>query len=922
VTVTEVSGGPGQPGTLDTSFNSTGQVLTDFSSLSGSVNSQGQAVAIQADGKIVAAGSSYPDFALARYNTDGSLDTSFNGTGRTVTAFPNAPNCCASAQALIIQGDGRIVAAGGSTYGGFALARYNTDGTLDTSFNGTGQVATGVNANLTSAAIQPDGKIVAVGYANGYFVVARYNTDGTLDTSFNGTGQELTAFPEIPTPYSGNNFAAGTAVAVQGDGRILAAGAVVVSGIYYSGLVRYNIGGTLDTSFNGTGHVLTTFPGSTATYSNAVTIQADGKIVAAGSSTVSGSDDFWSARYNTDGTIDTSFNGTGQIVTPFSCGLASSSARAVAIQGDGKIVAVGYSNLGNYQVALARYNTNGTLDASFNGTGQALTSFPGYTDNLAISEAIQADGKIVTAGYVFGNGLGQTFFALARYMAGPLSVAISSAGPTTFCSGGNVLLTATPSGGSGTYTGYQWYNGASPIGGATSATYSAATSGSYSVTVTDNTPTTSPNSAPVSITVNALLTAVASGTASICAGGSTGLTGSGGTSCSWSPSTGLNNPSSCSPSASPSATTTYTLSVTGANGCASANNPTVTVTVNPLPTATVSGTAAVCKGSSTTIRAALTGIGPWNLTWSDGFTQTAVATSPATRTVAPTATTAYTVTAVSDTKCAGTSSGSAVVTVEFPPKAAVSGGATICAGSSATIQAALTGIAPFILTWSDGFTQTVAASPATRTVSPAVTTTYSVTAVSDAACAGTASGSATIKVNPLPSAVITEAPSPICAGATGSASVPNGGVGATYNWFVSNGAIVSGAGTPKITFTAGASGSVNISVTVTSPAGCTSPPGSVSIPINPLPSSTITAPASICRNSSPPGGNKASVPDAGAGATYSWTIMNGSIVGPTNGTSVVFKPGSKTTVTLKVTVTSPNGCASSSSVTITVNQGC
>jgi len=422
--------GQGQPGTLDTSFNGTGQVLTDFSSLSGSVNSAAQAVAIQADGKIVAAGYSYPDLALSRYNTDGSLDTTFNGTGRTVTAY--APGCCASAQAVAIQGDGKIVTAGSPN---FALGRYNTDGSLDTTFNGTGQVS----AILTAMAIQADGKIVTAGYGGGYFVLARFNTDGTLDTSFNATGQVWTAF-------SGAAFASAQAVAVQGDGRILAAGGVNISGTYYSSLVRYNADGTLDTTFNGTGQVLTNFSDGTVSYS--VTIQADSKIVTAGGTTVSGTGEFWLARYNTDGTLDTGFNGTGQVATPFSSGATDTSARAVAILADGKIVAAGYSSSGyyqDYQVALAQYNTNGTLDTNFNGTGQVLTSFPGYADNLALSEAIQADGKIVTAGYVFGNGLGQVFFALDRYNGGctPPIVASTSGPSGPIALGGSASVAAT-----------------------------------------------------------------------------------------------------------------------------------------------------------------------------------------------------------------------------------------------------------------------------------------------------------------------------------------------------------------------------------------------------------------------------------------------------------------------------------------------
>ncbi len=152
--------------------------------------------------------------------------------------------------------------------------------------------------------------------------------------------------------------------------------------------------------------------------------------------------------------------------------------------------------------------------------------------------------------------------------------------------------------------------------------------------------------------------------------------------------------------------------------------------------------------------------------------------------------------------------------------------------------------------WSDGFTQTgVASSPATRTVAPQTTTSYSVSTVSDAFCAGTSSGSATINVSPqsTPSAFITT-PASVCANSAGNdASVPNAGSGATYAWAISNGTITQGAGTRKIKFTAGQGGPVGLTVIVTT-ANCSST-GSASVAVNPRPSVLVAAPASVCRNS-------------------------------------------------------------------------
>jgi len=272
------------------------------------------------------------------------------------------------------------------------------------------------------------------------------------------------------------------------------------------------------------------------------------------------------------------------------------------------------------------------------------------------------------------------------------------------------------------------------------------------------------------------------------------------------------------------------------------------------------------------------------------------------------------VTSISDANCTGTPTGSAIITVQQVPTAAVSGDAIICPGSPTVVQAALTGTAPWNLVWSDGVIQTVSASPATRVVSPSVQTTYMVASVSDAACAGNGTGSAVIKVNPTLSAVIT-APAIVCTGSAGNTgSVPNAGSGATYSWSITNGTITLGAGTRTIKFTAVGSGPVGLAVIVTK-AGCSSN-GSASVAVSPVPSAAITAPASICRNST---GNTASVPDAGPGATYVWTASNGTITAGAGTRTINFSAGNKS-VTLKVTVTNSNGCASTKIATI--NIGC
>ena len=296
---------------------------------------------------------------------------------------------------MALQADGKIVAAGtssvgpggGTLAGNFALARYNANGTLDTSFSADGKQTSdfGADDEANGVVLQVDGKIVAAGGTGNFgtgtvnFALARYNVDGTLDTSFSGNGRQTTDF-------GGSDFASG--VALQGDGKIVAVGA----GDSDFALARYDdADGSLDTSFSGDGKTTTDF-GFNIDVAAAVALQGDGKIVAVGA----GDDDFALARYNTDGTLDTSFSGDGMETTDFA---ASDTATGVALQADGKIVAVGTLDtafFGVPKMALARYNTDGTLDTSFSGDGKQTTNFAG--EERATDVAIQADGKIVAVG--------------------------------------------------------------------------------------------------------------------------------------------------------------------------------------------------------------------------------------------------------------------------------------------------------------------------------------------------------------------------------------------------------------------------------------------------------------------------------------------------------------------------------------------
>lgn len=388
-----------QPGSLDISFGSGGKLITNFGS--------GRSLALQNDGKIVVAGSSYngtdTDFSLVRYNSDGSLDNTFGSSGIVTTDFGSDYDY---GTAIVIQSNGKIMVAGYSRNGAyydFGLVRYNIDGSLDNTFGSSGKVLTDIGGESDlafSVAIQSDGKILVAGYCDdglyADFALVRYNNDGSLDNTFDSDGKVSTDFAS-----SGDR---GHSVVIQNDGKIVLVGYTSISRACFA-LVRYNNDGSLDATFGSGGKVTTDFGGFSygGAHARSVAMRTDGKIVVAGYHFNSDHCYFALTCYNMNGILDSTFDSDGKVTNAY--GIGSS----LVLQSDGKIIVAGESHYSfESDFGLIRYNADGSLDTSFDSDGEVNTDF-GNTGEQAWSVAMQTDGKILLAGYSNGNS------ALARY---------------------------------------------------------------------------------------------------------------------------------------------------------------------------------------------------------------------------------------------------------------------------------------------------------------------------------------------------------------------------------------------------------------------------------------------------------------------------------------------------------------------------
>ena len=359
--VAYAAGGAPASGSLDTTFDVDGKVNTDF----GYYESAG-GVVIQADGKMIAAGQGN----VARYNTNGSLDSSFGVGGKVAIPI--------GASTLALQSDGKVIVAG------TAVIRLNSNGSLDNTFGTSGQANIPIFGD--DVAIQSDGKIVLS--SNSGFTVVRLNSDGTADNTFGSGGL-------VGIALNGD----ATGIAVQGSNLVIIGRVSSNTTAYDFVVIRLTSNGSLDSSFGTTG-IVTTSTSTGYDWGEDLVIQADGKIVVAGSSNYN----FAVVRYNSNGSLDSTF-GSGGIAPVIDFDGRSDSALSVALQADGKIVMAGWAAYTtnvkydfDYRFAVARYNANGTIDTRFGSQGKVTFNFfDNVTDN-ATSIAIQSNGKIVVAG--------------------------------------------------------------------------------------------------------------------------------------------------------------------------------------------------------------------------------------------------------------------------------------------------------------------------------------------------------------------------------------------------------------------------------------------------------------------------------------------------------------------------------------------
>lgn len=411
----------GQSGTLDPDFDGDGKVISNFSAGEEYANK----VVQLPNGKILVGGTqlvgSDNDFVLTCYNPDGSLDLSFNGSGTSTGDINLAMD---EMNSFAVQADGKIVCVGhtGSlnmdSYN-IAIMRFNATGGLDGSFGTNGIIVIDINSNTdeaTDVAIQPDGKIVVVGYGNFGLsnnsyesMVFRFNTDGTADNTFSFDGRVSTTVSADVDLFR--------KVLLQPDGKIVGIGFAFTSNLNGC-LVRYNNDGTLDNSFGNSGKVITDYTNGDVERLYGGSLQPDGKIIVCGQAHVGSDDDFLVARYKANGTLDSAFATNG--IRTIDISLTDDYSLASTLQSDGKIILGGvHANSTDYDATCFRINTDGSLDYTFSGGFAYLATdvITGNSDGIS-SLAMQTDGKILACGSSSASGSSDYSKFVLRILSG------------------------------------------------------------------------------------------------------------------------------------------------------------------------------------------------------------------------------------------------------------------------------------------------------------------------------------------------------------------------------------------------------------------------------------------------------------------------------------------------------------------------
>lgn len=519
----------------------------------------------------------------------------------------------------------------------------------------------------------------------------------------------------------------------------------------------------------------------------------------------------------------------------------------------------------NWTAPAAMCSTGATVNLNTLVTGTAGGTFSGTGVSGNVFNPATSGPGTFSITYTVGSG---TCSATQSHniVVNPTPTVTIAPATSTICAGSSATLTATPSAGGGTYS---W-----APGGATTAaiTVSPGVSTTYTVTYTLAGCT---GTATRLITVNPVPTvSVGASPATICNGASSTLTATpslGGGTYSWAPG----GATTASISVSPASTTTYTVTYTLA-GCS--NTGTGTVTVNPVPTVSISPvTSTICSGASATLTATpSTGGGTYS--WAPGGATTASIT------VSPGVSTTYTVT-YTLAGCSGTAS--RLITVNPTPTVTVNSPAAICSGSSTTLNATPSAVGG-TYSWAPG-----GATTSSITVSPAISTTYTVT-YTLAGCSNTGTG--TVTVNPTPTVSISPATSTICAGSSATLTANPSIGGGTYLW------APGGATTSSITVSPGSSTTYTVTYTL---AGCTATANRL-ITVNSVPTVTVNVPSAICSGSST---TLTATPSSGGG-TYSW------LPGGATTQSVTVSPATSTTYTVTYTL---SGCSNTGTSLVTVN---